>query len=85
MGCPETETFQRGFLTVVISKNLTVQTADVNADGSSDIVCTGSDGSMMVWEAKETDSVYDPNTKWTDVNFGFCVYGNKEVIFVPGI
>ena len=52
----------------------------MNGDGSDDIVCTGSNGGMMVWEAKDISNVYDPNSKWTDVNFGFCVYASKQVI-----
>ena len=58
----------------------TLQTADVNGDGSDDIVCTGNNGGMMVWEAKKISDVYDPNSKWTDVNFGFCVHAQKQVI-----
>ena len=56
-----------------------IQTADVNGDGSDDIVCTGSNGGIMVWEAKKIDNVYDPNSQWTDLNFGFCVHTNKQV------
>ena len=35
----------------------------------------------MVWEAKKISDVYDPNSKWTDVNFGFCVHTQKQVLF----
>ena len=64
----------------------TNQTADVNGDGSSDIVCTGLEGGMMVWEAKDVADfahIYQANSKWTDVNFGFCVHTNKMVIILP--
>ena len=62
------------------------QTADVNGDGSSDIVCTGLDGGMIVWEGKHVNdnaNIYQANSKWTDVNFGFCVHTNKMVIILP--
>ena len=54
---------------------------DVNGDSRSDIVCVGSEGSMMVWEAKdeENENIYDPNSKWTDDHFGFCAHEYKKV------
>ena len=62
---------------------LTVQTADVNGDRRSDIVCTA-EGGIMVWESKDVDDnedIYGPSNKWTDLNFGFCAQNDKEVIF----
>ena len=62
---------------------LIIEPAFVNGDGRSDIVCTA-DGGIMVWEAKDVNdnaNIYDSNSKWMDVNFGFCAQNDKEVIF----
>ena len=58
---------------------------DVNGDGRSDIVCTGPEGGISVYEAKDEDNanIYDPNSKWTDDHFGFCALENKMVLLLP--
>ena len=59
----------------------------MNGDGRTDVVCVDGNGGVMVWEVKDVDDksdIYDLNSKWTHLNFGFCTYNDKQVTFLSG-
>ena len=54
----------------------------MNGDGKADIVCRATDGGIVVYEAKDVGTFYNPGDVWRDKAFRFCPNNPKWVNFV---
>ena len=55
--------------------------ADINGDNRADVVCITDDGGIMIYEAKDVETFYEPGTVWSDEAFGFCTNSPKRVYY----